>query len=50
MRHSKSYYASLEPDEAIEYLYKEIEELERRIDELGDRLDNFESERGKQRW
>lgn len=47
MQHSRGFYTSLEPDEAIGYLYKEIEELDRRIDELEDRLDDLESERDK---
>lgn len=38
MRHSKGHVLSLPKEEAIKYLYEEIEELERKLRELEDRI------------
>jgi len=47
MQHSKSFILSENVKEALGYLYKEIENLEREVNDLKDRLDDLESERGK---
>lgn len=49
MQHSKSFILSENVKEALGYLYKEIENLEREVNDLKDRLDDLESERGKQK-
>lgn len=41
MQHTKSFIASEDTKSAIEYLYKEIEALERRIDELEDEVESL---------
>lgn len=47
MQHSKSFILSEETKQALDYLYKEIEALERKVNDLKDRLDDLESERGE---
>jgi|GEM_PF-4448482 len=45
MQHSKSYILSEETKSALDYLYREIEDLERKIHDLEDRIHKLEQER-----
>lgn len=42
MRHSKSNVLSMPKEEAIKYLYEEIEELERKLRDLESRIEDVE--------
>ena len=42
MQHSKSYILSQDTKRALDYLYKEIEALERKIKQLENELNNLD--------
>ena len=47
MQHTKSFILSEKVENALDYLYREIESLERKVNDLEERLDDLESKKGE---